>query len=75
MIHVVLKPVPKAAVVDREGLYDAVFNGRKMFRVRARNARHAEQKIMFLVEHETKNKVIDYDLERFQKEKDNADRN
>lgn len=66
MIRIVLKPVPKASVVDREGLYDAVFNGRKMFRVRARNARHAEQKLMFLVEHETKNKVIDYDLEKFQ---------
>lgn len=67
MIRIVLKPVPKAPVVDREGLYDAVFNGQRMFRVRARNARHAERKIMFLVEHETKNKVIDYDLERFQK--------
>lgn len=66
MIQIVLKPV-KAPVVNREGLYDAAFNGRKMFRVRARNARHAERKIMFLVERETKDKVIDYDLERFQK--------
>lgn len=75
MIQIVLKPV-KAPVVNREGLYDAVFNGRKMFRVRARNARHAERKIMYLMKRETSGKILDFNLERqIEKEKDNADRN
>ena len=66
-----MKPV-KAPVVNREGLYAALFNGRELFRVRARNAAHAEEKIMFLMAHETMGKVIDYSLEQFKQEKDNA---
>lgn len=71
MIRVVFKPV-KAPVVSREGLYSARFNGREFFKVRARNAAHAEEKIMFLMAHETMGKVIDYSLEQFKKENDDG---
>lgn len=67
MIRIVLKPV-QAPVVNHEGLYAALFNGRELFRVRARNAAHAEEKVMFLMAHETMGKVIDYNLEQFRKE-------
>lgn len=72
MIRIVFKPV-KAPVVDHEGLYSARFNGREFFKVRARNASHAEEKIMFLMAHETMGKVIDYNLEQFRKDKESND--
>lgn len=58
-----MRPV-KAPVVAHEGLYAACFNDKEMFRVRARNAAHAELKLMFLVERETKGKVLDFSLSR-----------
>lgn len=72
MIRIVFKPV-KAPVVRREGLYGAVFNGTELFRVRARNAAHAEEKLMFLMRRETSGKTLDFDLEQqLEKENDNA---
>lgn len=71
MIRVVMKPV-KAPVVNREGLYAAVFNGEPVLMVRARNAPHAERKLLFLMERETKGKTLDFNLE--QQEKDNGNR-
>lgn len=64
MIQLVMKP-ERAPIVKREGLYGAWMNGHLLFRVRARNARHAEEKVMFLMERETRGKVIDFALERF----------
>lgn len=63
VIRIVFKPV-KAPVVSREGLYAALFNGRELFRVRARNAPHAERKLLFLMERETKGKTLDFNLEQ-----------
>lgn len=63
MIRIVFKPV-KAPVVRREGLYAAVFDGTKLFRVRARNAAHAEAKLMYLMKRETSGKTLDFDLEQ-----------
>lgn len=63
MIRVVMKPV-RAPVVAREGLYAALFDGEELFRVRARNARHAEAKLMYLMKRETSGKVLDFDLEQ-----------
>lgn len=71
MIQLVMKP-ERAPVVNREGLYGVFMNGNLIFRVRARNARHAEEKVMFLMERETKGKVIDFALEQFKKENDNG---
>ena len=62
MICVVMKP-EKAPVVDHEGLYGAWFNGNRLLFVRARNARHAEEKFMFLMEREAKGKTLDFSLE------------
>lgn len=75
MIRIVFKPL-KAPVVDHEGLYSARFNGREFFKVRARNAAHAEAKLMYLMKRETSGKVLDFDLERqIKEERDDADRN
>ena len=62
MIRIVMKPL-KAPVVAHEGLYAALFDGEEVFRVRARNARHAEEKMMFLVKRETSGKTLDFNLE------------
>lgn len=67
MIQLVMKP-EKAPVVDHEGLYGVYMNGNLLFRVRARNARHAEEKVMFLMKRETSGKVLDFDLERLKGE-------
>ena len=67
MIQVVMRP-EKAPVVNHEGLYGAWFNGNMLFHVRARNARHAEDKLMFLMERETKGKTLDFNLEQFKQE-------
>lgn len=71
MIQIVFRPA-KAPVVHHEGLYGAWMNGNLLFRVRARNARHAEEKVKFLMEHETMGKVIDFTLEQFKKENENG---
>ena len=67
MIQLVMKP-EKAPVVDHEGLYGVYMNGNLLFHVRARNARHAEEKVMFLMKRETSGKVLDFDLERLKGE-------
>lgn len=76
MIQIVMKP-ERAPIVKREGLYAAYMNGNLLLHVRARNARHAEEKLMFLMEHETRGKVIDFTLEQFKESEDgkNAERN
>lgn len=71
MIQIVFRPA-KAPVVNHEGLYGAWMNGNLLFHVRARNARHAEEKVAFLMEHETMGKVIDFTLEQFKKENENG---
>jgi len=63
MICVVMKP-EKAPVVNHENLYGAWFNGSLLLRVRARNAKHAEEKFMYLMERETKGKTLDFNLEQ-----------
>ena len=72
MIQIVMKP-ERAPIVKREGLYAAYMNGNLLLHVRARNAKHAEEKVMFLMEHETKGKVIDFTLEQFRQEKDDGE--
>lgn len=67
MIQIVMKP-EKAPVVNHEGLYGAWMNGNLLLHVRARNAKHAEEKLMFLMERETRGKTIDFDLNRFAEE-------
>lgn len=67
MIQLVMKP-EKAPVVSHEGLYGVYMNGSLLFRVRARNARHAEEKVMFLMKRETSGKVLDFNLERLKGE-------
>ncbi len=69
MICVVMKP-EKAPVVAREGLYGAYFNGNLVLHVRARNAKHAEEKFMYLMNREARGKTLDFNLE--QQEKDNG---
>ena len=69
MIQLVMKP-EKAPVVSHEGLYGVYMNGNLLFRVRARNARHAEEKVMFLMKRETSGKVLDFNLERLKGEGD-----
>lgn len=69
MIQLVMKP-EKAPVVSHEGLYGVYMNGSLLFRVRARNARHAEEKVMFLMKRETSGKVLDFDLGQLRGEGD-----
>ena len=73
MICVVFRP-EKAPVVNHENIYGAWFNGSLLLRVRARNAKHAEEKFMYLMNREARGKILDFNLE-LEKEKDNADRN
>lgn len=66
MISIVLKPVHGAPSVKGEGLYDAVFRGgERLFRVRARNAAAAEEKVMIVFRHELKDKSIDFNAADF----------
>lgn len=65
MIQIVMKP-GKAPVVNHEGLYRAVFNCEDLgFRVRARNAREAERKLMIVFRHELSNKLINFKAEDY----------
>lgn len=68
-----MKP-DKAPVVNREGLYVALFNGRDVgLRVRALRASHAEAKLMETLEESVRGKkdpvdgkfTIDFDLEKW----------
>lgn len=65
MIQIVFKP-EKAPVVKGEGLYQAVFNCEDLgLRVRAKNAREAERKIMVVFRHELTDKTINFRPEDF----------
>lgn len=79
MIQIVMKP-DKAPVVNREGLYVALFNGRDLgLRVRALRASHAEAKLMETFEKSVNDKkdngvfTIDFDLEEWLNRKDKKD--
>ena len=66
MISIVMKPVHGAPSVKGEGLYDAVFRGgERLFRVRARNATAAEEKVMIVFRHELRGKGIDFNAADF----------
>ena len=65
MIQMVMKP-DKAPVVNHEGVYRAVFGGEDIgLRIRARNAREAERKLMIAFRHELTNKTIDFRAEDY----------
>ena len=72
MIRLVMKP-EKAPVVNHEGLYGMYINGNLLLHVRARNARHAEEKVMFLMERETKGKTLDFSLEQVGKDREEGE--
>ena len=56
-----MKPVHGAPSVKGEGLYDAVFRGdERLFRVRARNAAAAEEKLMVVFRPELAGKTVDF---------------
>ena len=60
MIQIVFKP-EKAPIEKSEGLYRTLFNGEALgFRVRARNAREAERKLMVVFRHELTDKTINF---------------
>ena len=60
MIRIVFKP-ERAPVVRGESLYRAVFNREDLgLRVRAKNAREAERKIMVVFRHELTDKTINF---------------
>lgn len=63
MIQIVMKP-EEAPVVKGEGLYRTLFNGETLgFRIRAKNAREAERKLMIVFRHELTSKLIDFRAE------------
>ena len=65
MIQIVMKP-EKAQVVNRAGLYRAVFNCEELgFRIRAKNAREAERKLMIVFRHELTDKLINFKTEDY----------
>lgn len=79
MIQIVMKP-GKAPVVNREGLYVALFNGRDLgLRVRALRASHAEAKLMATFEKSVEERkdngvfTIDFNLEEWIKGKEKKD--
>ena len=73
MIQIVMKPTPGEGVVSRETLYTALFNGEDVgLRVRGLRASHAEEKMMVVFREQLKGKTVDYDLERYLKEKEDG---
>ena len=65
MIQIVFKP-EKAPIVRGESLYRAVFNYENLgLRVRAKNAREAERRIMVVFRHELTDKTINFRPEDF----------
>ena len=65
MIQIVFKP-EKTPVVRGESLYRAVFNCEDLgLRVRAKNAREAERKLMIVMRHELTGKLIDFNADDF----------
>lgn len=59
-----MRPRP-GPVVAREGMYLADAGGTPLCLVRARNAAHAEAKLMACLAHELPGKTVDFDLERY----------
>lgn len=79
MIQIVMKP-DKAPVVNHEGLYIALFNGRDLgLRIRALRASHAEAKLMETFEKSVDDRkdngvfTIDFNLEEWLNRKDKKD--
>ena len=76
MIQIVMKPEP-APIVRGEVLYRAVFNCEDLgLRIRAKNAREAERKLMIVFRHELKNKSVDFkaeDYPTYDKEESNGE--
>lgn len=77
MIQIVMKP-DKAPVVNREGLYVALFNGADIgMKVRALRASHAEEKVMEMFRHSIEKVggvlLVDYNLEQWRKSKNGSD--
>ena len=76
MIQIVFKP-EKAPIVRGESLYRAVFNCEDLgLRVRAKNAREAERKLMVVFRHELACKTIDFrpeDYPTYDKEESNGE--
>lgn len=68
MIRIVMRP-QKAPVVAKEGLYLVEANGVPLCTIRARNAPHAEQKLMFLFGRELPGKNISFNIEDFTNDK------
>ena len=65
MIQIVFKP-ERAPVVRGESLYRAVFNCEDLgLRVRAKNVREAERKMMIIMRHELTGKLIDFNADDF----------
>ena len=65
MIQIVFKP-ERAPIVRGESLYRAVFNCEDLgLRVRAKNAREAERKMMIIMRHELTGKLIDFNADDF----------
>ena len=65
MIQMVMKP-DKAPVVNHEGVYRALFSGEDVgLRIRARNAKWAERKLMIAFRHELTGKMIDFKPEDY----------
>ena len=77
MIQMVMKP-DRAPVVNHESVYRALFGGEDIgLRIRARNAREAERKLMIAFRHELTNKTIDFraeDYPLYDKEEDDEDK-
>lgn len=70
MICLVMRPT-KEPVVRHKGLYTVDMNGVPLgLKVRARNARCAEEKIMFCFNRELNGKTLDFDVEKFKEEHD-----
>lgn len=68
MIGIAMRPVAGAGVVKGEGLYTAEFKlgplaYKPLMKIRAKNAKHAEEKLFYVFEHELTGKTLDYDLE------------
>lgn len=64
MIQIVMKP-EKAPVVNHEGLYSVRLNGEHLMYVRAKNALHAEKKLIYCFKRELTGKTLSFNLEAF----------
>lgn len=70
MICLVMRPT-KEPVVNYEGLYTVDMNCVPLgLKVRAKNAKAAEEKIMFCFNRELNGKTLDFDVEKFKEEHD-----